>query len=197
MLISCCHAAASTRLLAVLIQLLLCDAAAGMKCGGCVGHVKKILESQPGVIQARHTPGSLLVSPSLSWRRSLAHYMCSCLTECVHKPVTVILTSPNCTCPVRCDPQATVNLATETALVHVLVPKGSKGQHGAPSPQALAAGDRLTQVCVGEWVLGKVSNGWEGTLGVQCVLLFLLSAHQARALRLRYRGTLLHDKLER
>lgn len=52
-----------------------------------------------------------------------------------------------------------MNLATETALVHVLVPKGSKGQHGAPSPQALAAGDRLTQVRVGEWVLGKVSNG--------------------------------------
>lgn len=72
MLISCCHAAASTRLLAVLIQLLLCDAAAGMKCGGCVGHVKKILESQPGVIQARNTQGSLLDSPSLSWRRSLA-----------------------------------------------------------------------------------------------------------------------------
>lgn len=44
------------------------------------------------------------------------------------------------------DPQATVNLATETALVHVLVPKGSKGQNGAPSPQALAAGDKLTQV---------------------------------------------------
>ncbi len=42
---------------------------AGMKCGGCVGHVKKILESQPDVMQA------------------------------------------------------TVNLATETALVHVLVPK--------------------------------------------------------------------------
>lgn len=71
--ISCCHAAASTSLLAVLIQLLLCDAAAaGMKCGGCVGHVKKILESQPGVIQARNTQGSLLDSTSLLWRRSLA-----------------------------------------------------------------------------------------------------------------------------
>jgi copper chaperone CopZ len=23
----------------------------GMKCGGCVGHVKKILEKQPGVMQ--------------------------------------------------------------------------------------------------------------------------------------------------
>ena len=53
----------------MLIQLLLSDAAAaGMKCGGCVGHVKKILESQPGVIQARHTQGSLLDSPSLSWK---------------------------------------------------------------------------------------------------------------------------------
>lgn len=27
---------------------------AGMKCGGCVGHVKKILESQPGVKQVRN-----------------------------------------------------------------------------------------------------------------------------------------------
>ncbi|GAX75471.1 hypothetical protein CEUSTIGMA_g2914.t1 [Chlamydomonas eustigma] len=48
----------------------------GMKCGGCVGHVKKILESQPGVIQA------------------------------------------------------TVNLATETALVHIMVPSGSKVDKG-------------------------------------------------------------------
>ena len=50
-----------------------------------------------------------------------------------------------------------MNLATETALVHVLVPKGSKGQNGAPSPQALAAGDRLTQVrgvvCVLGWLV--------------------------------------------
>ena len=52
-----------------------------------------------------------------------------------------------------------MNLATETALVHVLVPKGSKGQHGAPSPQALAAGDRLTQVRGVMCVLGKASNG--------------------------------------
>ena len=27
------------------------DCCAGMKCGGCVGHVKKILEAQPGVMQ--------------------------------------------------------------------------------------------------------------------------------------------------
>lgn len=77
----------------------------------------------------------------------------------MHTPVTVTLISPSCTCPVRCGPQATVNLATETALVHVLVPKGSKGQHGAPSPQALAAGDRLTQVRGVMCVLGNVSNG--------------------------------------
>ncbi|KAG2440429.1 hypothetical protein HYH02_010314 [Chlamydomonas schloesseri] len=65
----------------------------GMKCGGCVGHVKKILEEQPGVTSA------------------------------------------------------SVNLATETALVRVLVPRGSKsGGGGAAAGGALAAlGEKLAQ----------------------------------------------------
>lgn len=75
---------------------------AGMKCGGCVGHVKKILEEQPGVTSA------------------------------------------------------SVNLATETALVRVLVPRGSRqqpsgssGNGGSGGGGALAAlGEKLAQVRV-------------------------------------------------
>eukprot|EP00198_Chlamydomonas_reinhardtii_P013234 XP_001702571.1 heavy metal transporting ATPase [Chlamydomonas reinhardtii] len=71
----------------------------GMKCGGCVGHVKKILEEQPGVTSA------------------------------------------------------SVNLATETALVRVLVPRGSRqqpsgssGNGGSGGGGALAAlGEKLAQ----------------------------------------------------
>ncbi|GFR41528.1 hypothetical protein Agub_g2224 [Astrephomene gubernaculifera] len=55
----------------------------GMKCGGCVGHVKKILESQPGVTSA------------------------------------------------------SVNLATETALVRVLVPRGSSSSGGGSGAGAM------------------------------------------------------------
>ncbi|KXZ56166.1 hypothetical protein GPECTOR_1g142 [Gonium pectorale] len=71
---------------------------AGMKCGGCVGHVKKILEAQPGVTAA------------------------------------------------------SVNLATETALVRVLVPRGSGGARGGGNNgAALAAlGDKLAQVLSAE-----------------------------------------------
>ena len=42
--------------------------------------------------------------------------------------------------------QANVNLATETALVHVMVPKGSKGAGGSMSPQLVAAAEKLAQV---------------------------------------------------
>lgn len=72
----------------------------GMKCGGCVSHVKKILEAQAGVSSA------------------------------------------------------SVNLATETALVRVLVPKVQQGKGGAgaqgAAQQAVAAkaatAERLAQV---------------------------------------------------
>jgi hypothetical protein len=43
-------------------------------------------------------------------------------------------------------PQATVNLATETALVHVLVPKGSKGQNGVLSELLIGVAEKLSQV---------------------------------------------------
>ena len=67
---------------------------AGMKCGGCVGHVKKILESQPNV------------------------------------------------------KQVTVNLATETALVRIMVSKKDKSSSGCQglSPQVKAIADQLAQV---------------------------------------------------
>lgn len=67
-----------------------------MKCGGCVGHVKRILESQPGVASA------------------------------------------------------SVNLATETALVRVLVPRGGGGAMAAAAQQqgdaTAALADKLAQV---------------------------------------------------
>eukprot|EP00798_Chlamydomonas_sp_ICE-L_P017695 gene17695-24051_t len=62
----------------------------GMKCGGCVGHVKKLLEQQEGVTQA------------------------------------------------------SVNLATETALVHVLVPKGSDDR-GQMAKQLEEMAERISQ----------------------------------------------------
>lgn len=68
---------------------------AGMKCGGCVGGVKRILESQPGVTSA------------------------------------------------------SVNLATETALVRVLVPRSqaaSTSAGGAMSPHVRQLGEQLAQV---------------------------------------------------
>lgn len=88
-----------------------------MKCGGCVGHVKKILEAQPGVASA------------------------------------------------------SVNLATETALVRVMVPRGSRAAGAAAGAGAAAAGgqslvelgERLAQVggvgggCSGVRV---VAGGW-------------------------------------
>ncbi|PNW77162.1 hypothetical protein CHLRE_10g424775v5 [Chlamydomonas reinhardtii] len=85
----------------------------GMKCGGCVGHVKKILEEQPGVTSA------------------------------------------------------SVNLATETALVRVLVPRGSRqqpsgssGNGGSGGGGALAAlGEKLAQVLSKEGFASRVRVG--------------------------------------
>ena len=39
-----------------------------------------------------------------------------------------------------------MNLATETALVHVMVPKGSEAAAGSMSPQLVAAAEKLAQV---------------------------------------------------
>mmetsp|Transcript_32907 Transcript_32907/g.72683 ORF Transcript_32907/g.72683 Transcript_32907/m.72683 type:complete len:228 (+) Transcript_32907:144-827(+) len=76
----------------------------GMKCGGCVSHVQKVLESQPNVAQV------------------------------------------------------TVNLATETALVRVLVPKGSgSSSEGGMSPHLRAVGDKLVQVVTGAGFTCRVS----------------------------------------
>ncbi|KAG1663220.1 hypothetical protein FOA52_011313 [Chlamydomonas sp. UWO 241] len=72
----------------------------GMKCGGCVSHVKNVLESQPGVVRA------------------------------------------------------TVNLATETALVHVLVPRDSGGGGSETGAAAAAAVGAAAGAAVGAAAAG-------------------------------------------
>ena len=112
------------------------DMYAGMKCGGCVGHVKSLLEALSSVKQVEIL-SSTDSSPSLTSAPQL---------------------------------QATVNLTTETALVRVMVPKGSRSNGAILSPFVLDLAEKMAQV-------GKVLS-WSSVSLLLLVHSYIIASRQ-------------------
>jgi copper chaperone CopZ len=118
----------------------------GMRCGGCVGHVKKVLEEQEGVLEVCVVWLHEIIDQHTAARVSLATISDDASLPCaMHVPGCVM------------GLQARVNLATETALVRVRL--NSSLSHA----QALqAVGEHLAKVCL-------IADGMQRLIQQRCL----------------------------